>query len=109
MLGRMEKAKDKFLRAARTQTGEVLAVIGGIAIFGALAVFIFRFYLWLKGGIWIPIVLADIFLLTNNSIPTVEWAGIQKIIDWFLACEIEWLLFFPGVAVGVAGVTLQDT
>ena len=75
----------------------------GTAILVPPAIFAIRLFQWLKSGEWVPWTIADLLFATNNQIPAVDWVGLQKITDWLVFCEIEWVILFSGLAVSGLG------
>ena len=64
----------------------------------ALLILGWQAYTWLKTGVWPLLPVAAVPDWIGLARPEISWMGLQRILDWLLACSISGLLFFCAMA-----------
>lgn len=76
--------------------GYALAAAGGLILLYGGAIVLTQVLGWLELGIWDPAPVSELLIAWGYEGPTVEWRGVQKIIDWFLS----WPAIIPIIVLG---------
>jgi len=91
--------------------GYLMAYGGG---FGAIGVWVYQAYGWLKIGEWTPFPLSRVLpysFISGLDKGLAEWQGLAKIVAWFLSLNVGvWLLplMLVGIAVASEGTKIRD-
>jgi hypothetical protein len=56
--------------------------IYGLLILTAPAILAWQGYSWLRTGVWTALPISKTFTYFEWSLPSTNWVGLQKIIDW---------------------------
>ena len=87
----------------KPHVAKILVVVGSIAMFAGLWIFIVGLYRWLRyGGVLYDYSMATLFADVGLGYPVVSWVGAQHVIDWIMTSP-AWIVLFVGSMIVVGG------
>jgi hypothetical protein len=72
------------------------------------AIFAYESYIWLRSGHRPSFNIYDLFAYAGFSVPTTNWLGVRKILEWFFAQELVWALPIISIPLGVVAVIFEE-
>jgi hypothetical protein len=97
-------------RASSRVLHGLVALLAAAGFFAGALIFLHQIFHWLRLGVWPPLVMMDGLRELGIARPTVEWIGVQKLIDEFLfGCPLSLGLFgLAFIASSIAQRIKQD-
>lgn len=72
--------------------------IYGLMLFVGPAVLAWQGYSWLRTGIWTALPVSRAFIYFEWLMPSTNWVGLQKIIDWIFDIPTSLVVFVLSIA-----------
>lgn len=89
---------------AKTRIEKLGNGLFGYGLLGTFGILGYQAYTWLQTATWPALPVSLIWGWYGHPLPTYEWAGVQKIVDWLLQCPISALC----LGVVVIGTTISS-